>query len=373
MKIAFITNLRAPYRTLQLNEYGNLENVSLTAYYTDRANENRKWNLHNADKFKEVDLKGYKILKKYGYINSGIIKIVKENDLIILGCYEQPTYIVISILCRIFNKKYILSFDGISTDRLYKKENILKKYIKKIVINKAIYIMGNGLVSKGYFNKQFNYPNERILNQFLTVDSNVINSLYEKKEKFRHYYRKKYNIRENEKVIIYSGRLIDIKNIDSVIKALSKVNGEKITFLIIGGGYLESNLKELANRLKVKIVFTGFIETQEELFKHYFIGDSLILPSLYEPWGLVVNEAMFSGLPVIVSKICGCSLDLVENGVNGYIINPDDINDIKNAIEDLFFKDDIKLMGQNSRSIIKEWTFINSKKNLSKIIDNLNA
>lgn len=373
MKIAFVTNLRAPYRTLQLNEYGNLENVSLTAYYTDKSNENRKWNLHNADNFKEVDMKGYRIFKKYGYINSGIIKIVKENDLIVLGCYEQPTYIVISVLCRIFNKKYILSFDGISTDRLYKKENRFKKYIKKIVINKAEYIMGNGLVSKGYFNKQFNYPNEKIFNQFLTVDSNLINILYEEKEKLRVYYRKKYNISEKEKVIIYSGRLIDIKNVDSVIRALSKFNDEKITFLIIGSGYLESDLKELANKLKVNIVFTGFIETQEELFKHYFIGDALILPSLYEPWGLVVNEAMISGLPVIVSKICGCSLDLVENGVNGYIIDPDDVNDIKKAIEDLFFKDDINLMGKNSRRIIKEWTFINSRMNLSKIIDNLNA
>lgn len=368
MKIAYITNLRAPYRTLQLNEFAKIESAEIKVYYTDKPDENRKWNTNEPDGFKEFDLNGMKIAGKFGYINSGLIDIVKNNDLIMLGCYEQPTYILLSILCKIFKKPYILSFDGISTNRLEEKENPVKKLIKGIVINNADYIMGNGTVSKRYFNEVFGYPLDRIYNQYLTVDSDKINRLYIDKEKYRNEYREKLGINKDEKVLIYSGRLIDIKNVDSVIKAIAKLNRNDITFLITGGGELEKELKILSNKLGVKTIITGFISDQEELFKHYFVGDALILPSsVYEVWGLVVNEAMFAGLPVIVSKICGCSIDLVQDDINGYLINPHCIDNIAYKIEKLMNKANIKIMGEKSRMIISEYTMNNSKIEFEKV------
>lgn len=371
MKIGFITNLRAPYRTLQLNEFSNISNVDITAYYCNDKNKNRKWDTGKEIKFKEVDLDGYELSKHYGYINKNIIKIVKENDLIILGGYEQPTYILISIICRLLKKPYILLFDGISTDRLTHKENKIKKYIKKIVIENAKYIMGNGTVSKRYFNEVFGYPEDRIYNQYLTVDSYKINKLYTGREKFRNEYREKLGVSKDEKVLIYSGRLIDIKNVDSVIKAISKLNRNDITFLITGGGELEEELKILSDKLGVKTIITGFISDQEELFKHYFVGDALILPSKYEPWGLVVNEAMFAGLPVIVSDICGCSLDLVNQGKNGYIINPKSVDDISNKIENILYESDKCTLSQHSIRIIKNWTFYKSSEQLKLVLEQL--
>lgn len=368
MKVAYFTNLRAPYRTLQLNGYSKIENMELTAYYTDKPSENRKWNVNEKNFFLEEDLKGFRIAGKFGYINKGLYNIVKKSDFIVLGCYEQPTYILVSILCRLMKKPYILSFDGISTNRINGKENFFKKCIKSIVVNKANYIMGNGTVSKEYFNKQFNYPYERIFNQYLTVDGKKINSLYKLKSQYRKEYRKKLGIEENDKVLIYSGRLINIKNVDIVIRAISELKKTDIVFLITGGGELEKKLMELSMELGVRTIITGFIEEQEELFKHYFVGDALILPSTYEPWGLVVNEAMFAGLPVIVSDICGCSLDLVQHGNNGYLIKCDDINDISNHIGSLLFSDNTQEMGENSRKLIEGWKFENSTKCLEKII-----
>ena len=369
MKLAYITNLRAPYRTLQLNEFSNIKDIELTTYYTDKPDENRKWNVNDVSGFEEIDLKGHKLFKKYGYINKGLLAVVKNSDLIMLGCYEQPTYIALSIFCKALRKPYVLSFDGISTDRLGNKENIIKKVLKKIVICNADYIMGNGTVSKRYFNEVFNYPLERIYNQYLTVDSVKINGLYCAKKKYRNEYRKKYNLEDNEKVLIYSGRLIDIKNVDTVIKALRKLKKPNLTLLITGGGLLEEELKGLANELNVKMIVTGFISEQEELFKHYFVGDALILPSKNEVWGLAVNEAMMAELPILVSEICGCSLDLVNDGENGYIINPYDVDDISNKIYKLLYEDDLKTMGERSKKIIGEWTFENSKNNLMKILN----
>lgn len=371
MNVAFITNIRAPYRTLQLKEYSKIKNINLTAYYTNKPEDNRTWEVKNAKGFKEIDLHGFKLSKSYGYINKGLLDIVKTNDLIILGGYEQPSIILTSILCRACNKPYVIFFDGISTNRIYTQENKFKKIIKNIVIKNAKSIMANGCVGELYFINQFRYPKESILNQYLAIDNETIDSLYLNKDYYRAEYRRKLNISEGDKVLIYSGRLIDIKNIESVIKAISALGNKNIVFLITGGGALNNKLQNLASELSVRVIITGFMKDQIELFKHYFAGDAFILPSVEEPWGLVVNEAMASGLPVLVSDICGCSLDLVHQSENGYTFNPNDIQEISYYIYKLLFEDDKKSMGYKSREIIKHWNFNNSKVSLSKIIDNI--
>lgn len=369
MKVAFVTNLRAPYRILQFNEFSKIDKIEFTAYYTHKESENRKWESKKSIGYKEVYLDGVNILKEYGYVNKGLYNLVKNNDIIIIGGYEQPTYILISILCRILKKPYVISYDGISTDRLEDKENSFKKIIKNMVVKNANYILGNGTVSKRYFNEVFNYPEKRIYNQYLTVDSKKINELYKNREKYRTQYRKKYNIDDNHKVLVYSGRLVEVKNLESVIKAIGELKRSDITFLILGSGELEESLRELAQSLNINMVITGFIVEQEELFKHYFAGDCFILPSTYEPWGLVINEAMCAGLPVIVSSICGCSLDLVKDKKNGYIVDSYDIYDISSKIKLVLYYENIDIMGRYSRKIIEEWSYVNSRKELEKIID----
>lgn len=370
MKLAFITNIRAPYRILQFNEFAKIDDIKFTAYYTHKENDNRKWESKNSVGYNEVYLNGLNISEKYGYINKGLYNLVQSNDVIIIGGYEQPTYICISILCKLLKKKYIISFDGISTDRLSDYESKLKKVVKNVVVKNASFILGNGEVSKRYFNEVFNYPIEKIYNQYLTVDSKKINELYRDKDNYRKEYRKRYNIDMNEKVLIYSGRLISIKNVDSVIKAIGKLKKADLTLLITGGGELEEELRELSREENVKVIITGFISEQEDLFKHYFAGDTLILPSsVYEVWGLVVNEAMFAGLPILVSQICGCSLDLIKD--NGYVLNPLDIEDISKKIEKILYEDDLNEMGLKSKEVIEKWTFEKSRESLVNILRNI--
>lgn len=368
MKISFITNLRAPYRTLQVNEWTNIPNTNFHVYYTDPPSSNRTWNLPEKTNFKETDLSGYRISKKYGYLNKSLTKVVRNSDLVIIGGYEKPTYLLISLLCRIFKVNYILLFDGISTDRIESKEAWHKKIIKKAIVDKSKFIFANGTVSKKYFVNQFEYNESRIFNQTLSVDTVRINELKADNKNIRIQLREKYKIASSEKVLIYSGRLIDIKNVERVIHALSKMNRKDVTFLIVGGGELENHLQKLSDDLKVKTIITGFVNDQESVFKHYFAGDYFILPSIEEPWGLVVNEAMSAGLPVIVSELCGCSLDLVKDGQNGYKINPFEANDISNKLETIFNQKFIEKMNLSSLEIIKKWTFEESKSELQKII-----
>lgn len=103
----------------------------------------------------------------------------------------------------------------------------------------------------------------------------------------------------------------------------------------------------------------------------YYAGDILILPSYDEPWGLVVNEAMAAGLPVIVSNECGCSLDLVRDGENGYILT-----DLENSetLRNLIMKvlKNKESFSKKSLEIIDNWTFENSRKSFEELLKSLN-
>lgn len=372
LKIGIITNIRSPYRKLQIEEFSRIPNVIITVYYTNKNILGRQWNVEPIKGVNEVVLQGYRLFKKYGYLNSGLVDIVRNNDVLVIGGYQQPTYIFLSFLCKFYKKPYIIIFDGISPKKINEAENLGKFWFKKYVIKHASAIFGNGTVAKLYFSKKFSYNADMIFNQYLTVDIKKIMDLGRQKEFWRENIRKKFNIND-KKVIIYSGRLLKQKNVDLIIKAISVLeNKQEYVLLILGDGEERQNLINLANTLNVDLKITGFISEQEELFKHYYTGDVLVLPSYNEAWGLVVNEAMAAGLPVIVSDECGCSLDLVRNGENGFVIHAGSFEDIAKAIEKVFENDNYKRFGLMSKEIIKEWTFENSRLMFEKMIKSIN-
>jgi len=372
LRIAIVTNIRSPYRKLQIEEFSKIPQISINVYYTDKNVLGRKWNVKPINGVNEKVLQGYRLLKKYGYFNLGLVGIVKSNDIIIIGGYEQPTYILLSFLCRFYKKPYVIIFDGISPKKIHETENPVKFLLKKLVVKHASTIFGNGTVAKLYFSKKFGYNPDKIFSQYLTVDIKKIMDLGRQKEFLRKNIRKKFNIHNDKKVIIYSGRLIKGKNVDLIIKAISVLkNKQEYVLLILGDGEEKQNLINLANTLNVHLRITGFISEQEELFKYYYAGDVLILPSYNESWGLVVNEAMAAGLPVIVSDECGSSLDLVRNGENGFVIHAGSFEDIAKAIEKVFENDNYKQFGATSKQIIKEWNFENSKLMFEKMLNSI--
>ena len=303
-----------------------------------------------------------KISSKYGYLNWGIFNIIRKNDILLLGGYEQPTILLLSFICKLIKKPYGIVFDGISVNRIERKENGLKFIIKKFIVENSSFIFANGKVGELYFKGKFKHSN--IYNQYLSVDNDKINELKKNKDEVRAALRHKYDIKKEDKVLLYSGRVIDIKNLKIVIEAIANIDDD-ITFFITGGGEQEVDLKRLAEKMNVKLKITGFLENQEDVFKHYFLADAFILPSIYEAWGLVANEAMACGLPVLISDRCGCSLDLVDG--NGFIIDPESKMDIQDKISGIM-KMDRKKLAKRSLEIIGKWNFENSRKNLERII-----
>ncbi|MED4047505.1 glycosyltransferase family 4 protein [Priestia megaterium] len=371
MKVALVTSIKAPYRILQMENVVKNSGLDLTIYYTESGKEDRDWEVMGSNLFKEVFLKKVINFKRYGSLNKGLLPIVKHNEVVIIGGYEKPSYILLALICKIFKKPYALVHDGISCNRINENERFVKRRFKDFVIKNSKGIWGNGKVSELYFRENFNYPKEKIYNQYLTVDGTTINQLKSDRLYIRKKLRQNYGISDDAIIIQYSGRLVKIKNLESVIKAINLLDRKDIVLLITGDGVERERLEKVSKELGVKLIVAGFINNQKELFKHYFMSDIFILPSILEPWGLVVNEAMFAGLPVIVSNICGCSLDLVKEGENGYIIQPDDIDDIAYKIQDMLSNKNYIWMGDNSTKIIAKWNFDNSTHSFLTLIQEM--
>jgi glycosyltransferase involved in cell wall biosynthesis len=116
-------------------------------------------------------------------------------------------------------------------------------------------------------------------------------------------------------------------------------------------------------------VLAGF-KNQGQLAPYFEAADALVLPSLYETWGLVVNEAMHFGLPVVVSDQVGCAPDLVQSGESGLLFRSNDASDLARALQELIENDRLRYKcGLNAARIIREYTPDNATNGIVAALD----
>ena len=157
-------------------------------------------------------------------------------------------------------------------------------------------------------------------------------------------------------------RFVPKKNLAALIAAYAvfrtQSEGNAVDLVLLGDGPLKDDLRTQVSQLGLAgtVHFPGFAQ-YDTLPDWYGMALGLILPSTIEQWGLVVNEAMAAGLPVLVSDRCGCASSLVEANSNGWTFPPDDIAAMAARMRDLAnLPDGGKAFGQRSREIIAAWS-----------------
>ncbi|MDD3245963.1 MAG: glycosyltransferase family 4 protein [Methanosarcina sp.] len=172
--------------------------------------------------------------------------------------------------------------------------------------------------------------------------------------------RTKHNL-ENKKIILFLGRIVNIKGLDYLIESFSRLEyDETDAFLIIAGeGPERTKYEKLAKERGIKnILFTGRV-LKKDISSYYSACDIFVLPSIfykqsYEPWGLVINEAMAFSKPVIATNAVGASADMIKNGYNGYVVKEKNVDKLYNSLKNVLANDEnMKLMGKNSRTIFE--------------------
>jgi len=162
-----------------------------------------------------------------------------------------------------------------------------------------------------------------------------------------------------EQYFLAVSRLSLEKNLLRLLAAFKnyRVGGGKWSLVIVGGGPQDGELRDIIDTQRIPgVVFVEW-QTYEELPAYYALASCFILPSLSESWGLVVNEAMACGLPVLVSRRCGCFPELCQSGINGYGFDPYNTAEITQRMALLSNgKVNAGTMGQTSQRIISSFT-----------------
>ena len=170
--------------------------------------------------------------------------------------------------------------------------------------------------------------------------------------------RASWGIPSNATVVLFCGKLQPWKRPYDLLQAFAQANVPETYLVFAGEGPLRTFLEKEAQRLEIadQVRFLGFVN-QSQLPGVYRASDLLVLPSEHEPFGLVVNEAMLCGCPVVVSDQVGARYDLVEEGKTGFVYPCGDVKALSTILREILpNKKRLQKMGEAARKRMENWS-----------------
>lgn len=360
-KVLYMTNLPVPYKIHFFEELG--KRVDLTVAFERRSAENRdsKWLSSECKGFRAIYMKGRNYGEE-GAICPQIIEILKKKyDIIIVGTYYTPTGMIAIQYMKLFGIKYFISTDG-----GFKKNDVLvKALIKKHFLRGADGYFSPGQRTDEYLEYYGADKNAIIRYPFASLKKNEI-------LKFSPSSKEKSSIRESlgikeKKIIIGVGQFVHRKGWDILLQAAYQLENE-IGVYIIGGKPTEEYI-EMKNRFKLKHVHFLEFMSKNDLKKYYLAADLFVLPTREDIWGLVINEAMGFGLPVITTTDCMAGLEMVQPGINGYLVDSENVQSLRESIITIVNNESLqKKMSLNAIFTAEKYTIENMADHYLKAI-----
>ncbi len=226
----------------------------------------------------------------------------------------------------------------------------------------AFYRSLNGFLAIGSANRNFyramGVPDNRISLMPYTVDNARFTQKSALSDEHRRATRERLKISGYRPAILYVSKFMRRKHPDHLVQAAKRLSAEGLDFdlVLAGNGEMQAELEQLTRDLP-HVVMPGFIN-QQEMPTLLGACDIFVLPSEDEPWGLIVNEAMCAGLPVVASSEVGCSVDLIEDGGNGQTFRAGDVDGLTNALRPIVSDANLrKAMSARSRELIGRWSY----------------
>lgn len=238
-------------------------------------------------------------------------------------------------------------------------KRLIRDWILRLIYRHVDQFLAIGSANREYY-LSLGIPADRVTVMPYSVDNDrfIADSRLTSEE--RRVIRSQLDLPDDRPTILFASKLIVRKHPDVLLRAAAQLQreGAQFSLLIVGSGPLEVRLRTLSHDLGLTHVrFAGFVN-QTELPAIYGAVDIFVLPSSNEPWGLVVNEVMCAELPIVVSKKIGCVADLVVNGMNGFLVEPGDVDSLVVALRKLIVDPRLRAqMGHASGMRIRQWGY----------------
>lgn len=273
-------------------------------------------------------------------------------DLVIMPGYHRAEYWAMLVVCIVLRRKRAVFCDSTSIDR--------PKVAWREWAKRWFFVWCNGFFCYGIRSKEY-------LMSYGVSESKIAYRCQAAAlphgysvDKVLAHYRSNWHGHADEPRFLYVGRLSIEKGLDDLFAAFcilqGRLPGARLDF--VGAGPLADDLKKRASKLNMThaISFLGS-KSLEEIAALFQACTALVLPSHSEPWGLVVNEALSYGCPVVVSSACGCVPDLVREGVTGYAFEAGNTDDLVKALDSArHLSNDRAAVARNCLEVVSDYT-----------------
>jgi len=353
-KILFIHHTAMWYRKPFFRKLSELYDVKFL--FTNVKGYNKTYNTDLSGKIKGLEGVNYEV--SYSKIAFSAVRETLGNyDIFVGGSWDTPADLIEMIFYFIIVKLKRKPFILWREDWDWNVKSIKRSFVKSF----AGFIGRNvdAILVPGFRHKEF-FTELGVSSDKIFIMPNVSNiELRSKDHENKEEIKEKLGLRD-KKVILYVGRLIDLKGVDYLIDAFARLTDklQNAVLLIVGDGPEKGKLQSLVKDLNIenKVIFAGNIENKL-LGGYYLLSNVFVLPSITTYYAdacpLVVNEAMYFEKPVITSDAVGTTF-MIENGKNGYVVPERDSKKLYEAINKVLSNPELeKKMGEESKKLIE--------------------
>jgi len=248
-----------------------------------------------------------------------------------------------------------------------------KQFVKRLGLKYILFPRVNYFLYIGSQNrllyKSYGLPDTRLLSCPYAVDNDRFMAQWQHLIRDKACIKQKLGIPAEDKIIVYCGKYIPKKRPLDILRAFLLLNNPNCWLIMVGEGGLRAKMEDVIQEHNIKnVMLTGFVN-QSRIAEYYAASDVFVMCSeAGETWGLSVNEAMNFNLPVIVSDLTGCSEDLVQDGINGYIFKTGNIFDLAKKLKLVLIENKL-LWSVSSQTILKDYSFSVINNNIKAVLN----
>ncbi len=349
MKVLFITNVPSPYRVSFFNELGKYCELTVLFEKTTSSERDRSWTHYHFEHFTGIVLPGVSIRADMS-ISLFVCKYLKSGEYNEIVCTDFTS--PVGMLAVAYMKKHRIPYHLESDGGFPKDGKGIRECVKRWVISGAKSYFSTGQIHDEYYRRYGASEDRLIRYPFSSVrKEQILSKVKSGAEKAS--LRKQLGMQEQH-IVLTVGQFIYRKGFDLLLKCAAEFDNG-VGFYFVGGEPTEEYRKIKENKSLVNVHFVGFRKT-DVLYQFYQAADLFVLPTREDIWGLVINEAMANGLPVVTTTRCLAGVEMVKPGENGFLVEPENEQALMQAIKQILC-DPAKADTMARNNLKKAWQY----------------
>ncbi|MBX3378029.1 MAG: glycosyltransferase family 4 protein [Phycisphaeraceae bacterium] len=364
--VALINNVQTPYRIhLHRRIVREIPEIRIASVYT-HDQPDQPWESRRIDEINPILFgQGHPVVeqarlkwvrsdwRKGGRITAWLRD--QNASAVILGGYNDLTRLRIIRWCRRAGVPcFIFADSNIKGDTATGLRRLIKRMFVGWVVRNVTGLMPCGTLGRAFFERYGADPKRCYFVPY-EPDYDLIRGIDEQSVSEA---RRAFGLRPDRRHLVVCARLVQFKRVDLAIDAFAAIAGERPEWdlVIIGDGPLRAELQaRVPATLRERVKWAGFVGEQARVSALYRASDVLLCPSDYEPWAVVINEAVGAGMAVVASDVVGAAAELVRDGVNGAIFHAGDLGGLIGKLREVTAPTNIDQFKGGSEGVLAAW------------------